>query len=124
MGNGLTPLLIFCYLMFALAALMTAWAGLYWQFFAAMALLALGAVSMTVGAALVSDLVPPERLGTGMSLFQNMYWLGSMIGFAVAGNLLMRMGVRMTFLAWTAFPIAAVVVVSIIRLRTSLIVTH
>jgi MFS family permease len=114
---GRKPFLIFCYLSFGLAALITAWANLYMHFFAALALLALGAVSQNVGAALVSDLVPPQRLGTGMSLFQNMYWLGMMIGFAVSGNLLMRMSMRTTFLAWTAFPIAAVVLVSLIRRR-------
>jgi MFS family permease len=118
---GRKPFLLFCYFIFALAALMTAWASAYWQFFAALALLALGAVSMNVGAALVSDLIPPERLGAGMSLFQNMFWLGTMVGFAVSGNLLLRMSVQTTFLAWTALPVAAVVLVSFIRPRTPVV---
>jgi MFS family permease len=114
---GRKPFLLFCYFVFALSAVAIAFASFHWQFYAALALLSLGAVSTSVGAAFVSDLVPPELLGTGMSVFQNTIWLGAMVGFAVSGNLLMQMSIRRTFLFWTVFPIAALVLVSFIPKR-------
>jgi len=84
-----------------------------------MAVLALGAVSMNIGAALVSDLVPPERLRSGMSVFQHMHSLGTMAGFAISGNLLAHLSVQTTFLVWSVFPAAAVVLAALIRTGAS-----
>ena len=79
-----------------------------WHFWAATALLSL-ALAMTGGVspALVTDLVPREVLGRGMSFYNATGWIGGIIGYASAGYLLQGMGPVRSFLIAAALPLAS-----------------
>jgi len=56
----------------------------------------LGAVNMGLGSALVTDLVPRESLGRGMSLFTASVWIGGIVGFAGTGYGIQNLGMVTT----------------------------
>ncbi len=72
-------------------------------------------VSMNVGAAFVTDLVEPEALGRGVSLFQSMGFVALAVGYAVAGNAFQQLGVATTSLMSTTLAVAGIVLVLLIR---------
>ena len=65
-----------------------------WQFWMVAALLALHALSMSIGPAYVADLVRKERVGTGISLLQSCTWIGSIIGYIYSGIAFQNLGIR------------------------------
>ena len=106
---GRKLIMYFCYTAIALSMLLFAFSKTLWQFWAAYTLLSIGFVSNHVGSAWVTDLVPQERLGVGMSLFTNMYWIGNVIGFAVTGNAIQNIGLKSTFLLSISLPIIGLI---------------
>jgi len=80
------------------------------EFSAATALLSLHAVSMTLGPALAADVVPAERVGTGVSFFQSAAWIGTIGGYIYSGISFPRFGMVPSLLAGAAFPAIAIVV--------------
>jgi len=75
----------------------------------------IGFISNNVGAAFVTDLVPQERLGVGLSLFQNMMWAGNVIGFAITGYAIQSIGIKTTLLLGMSLPIIGVILLIPIR---------
>jgi MFS family permease len=70
-----------------------------WSFYIVLILQSLFAgVNATVGSALVTDLVPREALGRGLSLFGATAWIGGVLGFAGAGYAFANYGVVPTIL--------------------------
>jgi MFS family permease len=64
-----------------------------WHFWVAISLLsALWSVNGAVGPALVTDIVPQESLGRGISLFSAATWIGGVTGFAVTGYAVQNLG--------------------------------
>jgi MFS family permease len=112
---GRKRLMYLCYVFFALSMLLFAHAKALWHFWAATTLLNIGFVSNNVGAAWVTDLVPQERLGTGLSLFQNMMWIGSVVGFATTGYAIQGIGIKTTFFLVMALPLIGVILLVPIR---------
>ena len=66
----------------------------FWHFCIAAAMLSLLTVSMSVGPALVADIVRREKVGTAVSLFQSMQWIGTILGFAYSGFASQYLGTR------------------------------
>jgi MFS family permease len=60
------------------------------------------AVGATVGNALATDLVPPNRLGRAMGLLGAVVWLGGVIGLAGAGIMIQQAGSLAAILAGMA----------------------
>jgi MFS family permease len=65
-----------------------------WQFSAVAVLNSIMAVSISVGPAMVADVVRRERVGTGISLFQSSVWIGMIIGFSFTGIAFQRLGLQ------------------------------
>jgi DHA2 family multidrug resistance protein len=75
----------------------------------------LGAVNMGVGSALVTDLVPRESLGRGMSLFNASVWMGGIIGFAGTGYGIQNLGMVTTLVIGVCLTLVATVLLIPIR---------
>ena len=88
---------------------------------AAFVLLALGFGSNNVRAALVSDLLPPEWLGMGLALFQDTFWLATMVGLALTGAVFTTAATRAALLGWTGSLLAAAFLPLWIRLRARVV---
>jgi MFS family permease len=87
-----------------------------WNFWLVASLLSvLSYVSMGVGAALVTDLVPQEALGRSMSLFNATAWMGGIIGFAGTGYAIQILGLRSTFVMVACLPVIAILLLIPIR---------
>ena len=91
-----------------------------WHFWVATSVLTIGTVSSSVGPAFVTDLVPQERLGMGMSLFQVMIWIGMVLGFAVSGYSIRNFGISITFIWGTILPIISIILIIFMRKKDQL----
>jgi len=79
------------------------------HFWAVAILLSLvGSVAGGIGSALVTDLVPQESLGRGLSLFSAMGWIGGIVGYASTGYAIENVGLVPTMVAGTLVTLAAV----------------
>jgi len=65
-----------------------------WQFYGVAVLSALMVISVTVGPALVADVVRQERVGTGLAFYQSSVWIGFIIGYASSGAAFQRLGMQ------------------------------
>ena len=87
-----------------------------WHFFAVSVLQSvLVGVNATVGNALVTDLVPRESLGKGLSLLNATSWIGGVVGFAGAGFALQSLGMLPTLLAGICLVLVATVLLIPVR---------
>jgi MFS family permease len=86
-----------------------------WQFWLVAALLSLLAVSMSVGPALVADIVRRERVGTAVSLFQSAQWLGTIVGFVYSGFAFQSLGIRSALAVASIAGALAIVAALLIR---------
>lgn len=77
-------------------------------------------VYATVGNAWVTEIVPRESLGRGLSLFSATSWIGGILGFAVAGYAFQNLGMLPSIVIAMGLPLIAVVFLIPIRLRTDI----
>jgi len=106
---GRKLLMVVCYLAFAICMPILNLSRSLWHFWVFTVFMSLGFVSNTVGSALVTDLVQQDRLGWSMSLFQDMFWVGNVIGFAITGLLIENIGMPNTFLLGIIPPSVAII---------------
>jgi SET family sugar efflux transporter-like MFS transporter len=89
-----------------------------WNFYIVLILQSLYVgINGTVGNALVTDLVPRESLGRGLSLFGATTWIGGVLGFAGAGYALKNLGTIPTFIIGICLTLIAVALLIPIRSR-------
>jgi MFS family permease len=117
---GRKLLMILSYLSFALCMVLFIFSKSLWHFWVATSFLSIGTVSNNVGAAFVTDLVPQERLGMGISLFQVVLWIGMVVGFAVSGYSIRSLGTSGTFIWGTILPILSIILIVLMRKKDQL----
>jgi MFS family permease len=76
-------------------------------------------VNLSVGSALVADLVPQAALGRGMSLFTTMLPAAGVIGFTATGQAVQSFGMTSTFTTSAFLPLAAILLLIPIRAAQS-----
>jgi MFS family permease len=72
-------------------------------------------VNGSVGNALVTDLLPQEALGKGLSLFGATSWIGGVLGFAGAGYALQNLGMLPTFIIGGCLPLVGILLLIPVR---------
>jgi predicted MFS family arabinose efflux permease len=87
-----------------------------WHFWIGTTLFAIGLISNSVGTAYVTDLVAPEILGRGVSLFQGMFWIGYVIGLAASGYTFQILGITTAMILGAALPLVGIFLIISIRL--------
>ena len=113
---GRKQFLVLCYLAGTVSLLILLVAASLWHFWVAISLLSvLWSVNGAVGPALVTDIVPRELLGRGMSLFSVTTWIGGVIGFAVTGYAVKNLGMPTTFILAALLPLTAITLLIPVR---------
>jgi MFS family permease len=107
-------LLVLSYAAVNVGALILISATSLWQFWMSAALFALIRAGTSVGAALITDMLPEETLGRGLSRFAATPWFGGVIGYIGAGFVIQTLGLQSAFATGAILPaIAGVLVVSL-----------
>ncbi len=89
-----------------------------WQFFLAYALGGIAMGGYGIGNALVTDLVPRESIGKGLSIIASAEWIGAVVGFATVGYLLQNQGLTITYIIGGCVALAAVSLIIPIQNKT------
>ncbi len=120
---GRKPILISCYLIGALGIFLLTGAVSLWQFYlAACGISFLSYVAFGISSALVTDLVAPDFLGRGISLFRAALRVGGILGFTLTGSFIEKMGVNLIFVFEGLILIAAIALLIPIRTTNNLTV--
>ncbi|HEC62113.1 MAG TPA: MFS transporter [bacterium] len=112
---GRKRLMIICYASYALSMVMFAVSTSLWHFWIATTLMGIGIISNSVGTAFVTDLVAPKVLGRGISLFQGMFWIGNVVGSALAGYTFQQLGITPVLLVGAVLPLIGIVLLGPIQ---------
>ena len=116
---GRKPLIIFCYLASTMSLLILAGSVNLWHFWVSTALQTLVGASLAVGSALVTDLVSPEALGSGLSLLGATNSIGLVIGNAATGAAIQNLGMTPTLVVGAFVALVAIALLVPIRRQTS-----
>ena len=82
-----------------------------WHFWASSILLAATSISLAVGPALMTDLVPPTALGKALAWYGFAPSTGGIIGFAVTGYAIQSFGMSTTFIGAAILTLIAILLV-------------
>jgi MFS family permease len=104
-----------CFFAYSVGMMVLSFSVSLLHFYIFAALRAFMPVSTSVGSALITDLVPQESLGKGMSLFQAAVWIGGIVGFSSAGYAFQNLGMRTALILFAFLPLLAIVLLIPIR---------
>jgi MFS family permease len=112
---GRRRIMVAVFLAVSASLVLLAFSGSLWQFAAFAVLYAFLSVPLGIGPAFVADIVPSGNVAKGVSLFQAMFWGGSIAGMALTGYAFERLGIPFPVLSSALFPIAGAILLSFIR---------
>jgi MFS family permease len=101
-------LIVFCFLANAIGLFMLTESLSLWHFGVSAILLSGTGVSLGIGPALVTDLVPPKNLGTALSWYNFSPSVGGILSFALAGYAFQGFGMYLTFVGGTLLTLIAI----------------
>jgi MFS family permease len=104
-------LIALCFLTGAVGLVALAASVSLWHFWASAILLAGVGVSLGLGPALVTDLVPQESLGTALAWYGFAPTTGGILGFALTGYAVQILGITTTFIAGALLTMIAMALV-------------
>ena len=117
---GRKPILVLCYSSGAFGIFLLTGAVHLWQFYlVACGISFLSYVAVTISSVLVTDLVAPDFLGRGISLFRTVLRVGGILGFTLTGSLIEKMGISLIFVFEGLILIAAIALLIPIRLSNN-----
>jgi MFS family permease len=108
-------LIMLCFFAGAVGLALLAVSVSLWHFWAASIFLAGVGVSLGIGPALITDLVPEESLGTALAWYGFAPSTGGIIGFMLTGYAIEIFGMATTFVAGAAFTLIAIALVVQVR---------
>lgn len=108
---GRRQLLALCYLCVALGTLTLVGATSLWHFWVSTALFAVISTTLTIGSALVLDIVPAESTGAALARFSAAPWLGGVIGYLSSGLVIQSLGFHAAFLGYALLPLVSIFLV-------------
>jgi predicted MFS family arabinose efflux permease len=126
-GNGLLPLLpvyavqlktcmVIIYFITSAGVLVLSQSTELWHFWLASGLLSIAVYTTgSVTGAFVTDLLSPETLNKGLSLFSATPWIGAIAGFAGAGYWFEQLGTEAVFFGAACLPIIAVALLLLLQ---------
>jgi len=114
---GRKGLMAFCYLAGAGGLVALSRSTLLWHFAFTAVLQTIPDTSISLGSALVTDLVPQKALARGMSFFNATGWLAGMLGFAATGQAIQLLGMSRALIVTAALPLIAIALLVPIRQR-------
>jgi len=86
-----------------------------WQFAVFAVLYAFISVPLGIGPAYVVDIVHSRNVAKGVSIFQAMFWVGSITGMAFTGYAFEKLGIPIPVLVSAFFPIVGAILLLFIR---------
>jgi MFS transporter, DHA1 family, tetracycline resistance protein len=105
---GRKPMMIACSFFGAASLLLLLVSHSWWAFCSVAALNSLMTIGLSVGPAMIADVVRRERVGTGISFFQSSVWVGMIIGFSGSGIAFQRLGIPVGLEAGAVIALLAV----------------
>lgn len=105
---GRRSLIAICYLVGTGGVAILTFSTHLWHFWISAVLVQMIIASGGVLSALVTDLVPPESLSTGLSLLNTSGFAAGVIGLAATGFVIEAIGMPLTFALGAALPIVAI----------------
>jgi AAHS family benzoate transporter-like MFS transporter len=117
-------LLMMCYGAIMLAAVTLAQATDLWHFWVSTLLFNVGMAGMSVGSALVTDMLPKEALATGLARYSSTPWLGAVIGFGTGGFIIKALNVETTFMLAATLPVIAMILIASVNPRSRIRITQ
>lgn len=112
---GRVRLLLFCYLATMASMLLLALSSSPWQFWLAAGLGSLSGAGTSLGQALVTDLIPPQTLSRGLSIYGTTGSVAAIVGFVSAGHAVQRWGLEPSLIGSAALPLIAIVLLLMLR---------
>lgn len=116
---GRKPVLMFCYIAMSLSLFILAVSSVPWHFWLSTALQWIMVAGMGVGSAMVTDIVPAESLGAGLSWFGATNFIGLVIGSAATGAAIQSVGMVPTFIIGGLVALAGVGMVTLMQRSTA-----
>jgi MFS family permease len=104
-------LIVACFLGSAIGLLALAESLVLWHFGVSAILLSGVGVSLGIGPALVTDLVPPQNLGRALSWYNFSPSVGGILSFALAGSAFQGFGMQETFVGGSFLTLIAIALV-------------